>query len=359
MRLSCRSLPLLRAAFLLALLSIPSSFSWGQTPSQQSAQLPANWNDAVRSLAAKIALATAPSQALQLDVKNISTLSSEEAVAIRQALEKQLKERNVRFATTSSAEVRVEVTLSDSVEGHIAVAAIRRGNEQQTIILPTPNDPVFTEGRQRESLTLTAKLVRRQPEKILDFALFNRSPVLESTLLIVEPDRLVFYRSASSEWEPERTIRIPHSTPAVRDVEAIIKVEQNEIVLSDAECSGLLNDPAEVHCDSSGARHSWSSPFHGLPGHDGSVYTALSEKCDGGLIELVSGTGDWTQLDSIQGFENVQVRMPAVPAGNTLNFEGPIMSLVSNGEGVVARVVVRNLKTGKYEAYLVTATCSH
>jgi hypothetical protein len=330
-----------------------------QAAPQANGSLPPKWNEAVHALAEKIALAAAPSRVLQFDVKNMSTLSPAEAAAVRQGLENQLKDLHFRFATTSSVEVRVEVTFSDSTEGRIAVAAVRHGNEQQIIVLPVPNERAFTERRQRESLTLTAELVLEQPEEILDFAVFNFPPPLESTLLIVEPGRLVFYRSRGSEWELMRTMRILSSTPPGRDMQAMIKIDRNEIMLSNATCSGLLSNPEEVHCDSSGPWRSWSSGPRGVPGREGSVSTELSEKCEGGLIELVSGSGDWTQPDSIQPFEYAQAGVPAVPAGNTLNFDGPVMSLMSNGMGVIARVVVHNLRTGNYEAYLVTATCSH
>jgi hypothetical protein len=366
-----RLLPLLRAIFLLLPITIGGGVCLAQAPQQKKASaaapadqqangsLPAKWNEAVRTLAAKIALAAAPAHVLELDVRNISMLSPTEAAAIRQELENQLKDLHFRFTATSSVEVRVEVTFSDSTEGRIAVAAIRRANDQQIIVLPVPNERAFTERRQRESLTLTAELVREQPEKILDFAVFNYPPPLESTLLIVEPGRLVFYRSRGSEWELMRTMRISSSTPPGRDMQAMIKIDRNEIMLSNATCSGLLSNPEEVHCDSSEATRSWSSGPRGVPGRAGSVSTELSEKCDGGLIELVSGSGDWTQPDSIEGFEYAQAGIPAVPAGNTLNFEGPVMSLMSNGKGVIARVVVHNLRTENYEAYLVTATCSH
>jgi hypothetical protein len=48
-----------------------------------------------------------------------------------------------------------------------------------------------------------------------------------------------------------------------------------------------------------------------------------------------------------------------VPSGNTLEFDGPVMALQADPEGSSARAVVRNLKTGEYEAYIVTATCGN
>lgn len=318
----------------------------------------------MHTLAEKIAGAAGTTHEISLDVKNISRLSSADVLAIRQALEDRLKDRHLRLTTTSSMEMHVQVTLSETEDGRIAVAAIHHGKEERIEILPIPNDPAVTGIRQRESLTLSASLVLEQPGKILDFALFNYALTgdtthLESRLLLVEPERLAFYRFVDSKWELVRTIRIPHLKHAVRDMRAMVDTDKNEILLSDAECSGYLTAPEVVHCSSTGWTHSWVSVFPDLPDHEGSESVALSEKCEGGLILLASGTGDWTQPDSLQGFEYMHGGMPAIPAGNAINFDGPIMSLRPNGTGVVARVVVHNLKTGNYEANLVTATCSH
>lgn len=359
MRPSRRFFLSLHAVYIFVLLGVGSVAARAQAPASQPSQLPPAWDDAVRALAEKIALAAAPSHVIDLDVKNLSTLGSGEISTIHLALENQLKDRHFRFGAASSAEFHAEVTFSESAEGRIAVTKFRRDNVQQVIITSVPNGAASPNVKQRESLTLTSKLIRAQSERILDFALFDRSSNLESTLLIVEPERLAFYRSVDSDWELMKTTKIPHSKPVVRDMEAKVELDKNEILLSDAECSGYLTEPEVVHCSSTGAKHGWSSGIDDLPGHEGSESTSLSEKCDGGLILLASGNSDWTEPDSIQGYEYVQHGIPAVPAGNVISFEGPILSLHSNGESVVARAVVHNLRTGNYEAYLVTATCSH
>jgi hypothetical protein len=188
---------------------------------------------------------------------------------------------------------------------------------------------------------------------------FNRSSINESILLVVEAERLAYFRSIDSPWELFRTIHIARSRPIPRDIEARVELDRNTILLSDAECLGPLSDPNEVHCSSTGAFYGVSVRFTNVPGHEDSVWATLSRKCNGALVVLASGNGDWTQPDTLQGFERMQPNTPAVPAGNVLNFDGPIMALAPNGEDAVARAVVHNLKTGNYEAYLVTATCAH
>jgi hypothetical protein len=367
-----RRFPLLRCGIIFSLLAVLSGATFAQssnplaqrTQLAQSApaaqpQLSAKWNDAVRALAEKIASAAGPSHEISLDVKNISTLDPVETTAIRQAVQIELRQHELLVTPVRMSEAQVQVTLSEGTGGRVFVAEIHHGAEQQISLLPAPSEPAFANGRQRETLTLTTKLVWEQPEKILDFMLLDGIPELQSILLVVETDRLVFYHSSDSPWNVSQTIPIPRSRPAPRDIRGLISFTQNKIMLTDALCIGRLTNADDIHCSSLDGLQMWVSSPSNFPGHERALATALAEKCNGGQVFLASGTGDWTQPDSLQAIERMQTELPPISAGNTLSFEGPILSLVAAKDDVVARVVVHNLKSGNYEAYLVTATCSH
>ncbi len=85
----------------------------------------------------------------------------------------------------------------------------------------------------------------------------------------------------------------------------------------------------------------------------------LSERCGDKSVALVSGNGDWTQPDSLQGYLFSDIVNPnAVPYGGAIEFDGPIMSMQADDRESV-RAIVHNLKTGNYEGYVITATCNH
>lgn len=355
---------LLLAVFSSAALAQTSSPSSEAAPTEQAApaaqnQLPAKWNDTVHTLAEKIADAAGSSREIALDLKNISTLSSAESAAIRQALQMELRRRELLVAPVRMSEVQVQVTVSEGAGGRVFVIEIHHGAEQQVSVLPAPNDPAITNGKRPETLILTPKLIWEQPEKFLDFMLFDGIPELPSDLLVVEIERLAFYHSTDLQWNLSRTILIPRSKPAPRDIRGQIKLTQNKVVLTDAECVGRLTNADDIHCNSLGGLPLWATAVTNLPGHERTLVTALLEKCNQRRVILASGTGDWTQPDSLQAFERTQTDTPPISAGNILDFEGPIMSLVADNNDVAARVIVHNLKTGNYEAYLVTANCSH
>jgi hypothetical protein len=347
-------------AILIFLLLAASHSARAQAPAQasQPGQLSPAWNDAVRALAEKIAAAAGASHEISLDVKNISSLNAFDVAAIRQELQDELKRRGLVITRAQQSEAQVQLTLSDSAGAHVLAAEIHHGNEHQINIFSITGEPAVIDGRPREALTLAAKLVWVQQGKFLDFALFDGVPELKSNLLVLEPGRLAYYQSRNLHWEFSRTIPISHSRPVPRDIQGRIDFDHNKVVLTDAECTGRLTSANDVQCNSLVGLQTWVS-FANIPGREGALVTSLPAKCNEGAILLASGTSDWTQPDSIQGYENVQGGMPAAPAGNAINFEGPILSLQPTGEGAVARVVVHNRRTGKYEAYLVTATCSH
>jgi hypothetical protein len=75
-------------------------------------------------------------------------------------------------------------------------------------------------------------------------------------------------------------------------------------------------------------------------------------------VVLATGKGDWTQADFVQAYEmDTSGRAAAVLTGSPVAFAGPVMALWWTGTNGGARAVVHNLKTGNYEAWVVTASC--
>lgn len=313
----------------------------------------------MHTLAEKIAGAAGSTHEISLDVKNISTLSPLEATAVGRELQRELNRRGLLLTRAFQSEAQVQVTFSDRDGGRLLIFEFRHGTEHQINFIPAPRVSALLNDGPREALTLTAKLVWEQPERVLDFLVFDGIPDLQSNLLVVEADRLAFYHLTDSRWIAVRAIPIPRFRPAPRDLRAQIDVERNEIRLPDAQCSGRVTNADEIRCRSLGGTKVWWMSGAYFPGHEGSLMTILPQKCGEGKFILASGMGDWTQPDSLQPFEQAQSDMPPVSAGNTIYFDGPILSLVADKGDDAIRVVVHNLKTGNYEAYIVTATCSH
>jgi hypothetical protein len=97
----------------------------------------------------------------------------------------------------------------------------------------------------------------------------------------------------------------------------------------------------------------------------GSELTTMLSDCDANWSVLVDGKADWTDTDRITSF---QFEEPAVLLlDSSVDLPGPVLSLGSEqipsegdftGHRNGALAIVRNLKTGEYEAYRISMACS-
>jgi hypothetical protein len=330
-----------------------------------SPALPAAWNDGVKTLAEKIVAVVKPAQIISFAMKNISSLSTGDVEAIRVTLEKELDVGGLRVGPGGTG---VEVALSENVEGLIWVVEIRRGENDERAariaIVAVPKVLRELAGEKKVSLTLSRNLVWRQPSPMVDFAVFYRpAAVTNSTLVILEPERLAYYRSANSEWQLWTTVAFPAAGRVMRDPTGTINVAENRASVPGIHCSGDIQQPSTVECAL------WKDPYIGrvfigpkVPGHNEDEGGVLADRCGKHSVLLVSGDGDWTQSDAMQGYLLADFLAEGVPSGSPIEFDGPIVAVrgeTARGDDKDSlRVIVHNLKTGNYEGYIVTATCN-
>ncbi len=88
----------------------------------------------------------------------------------------------------------------------------------------------------------------------------------------------------------------------------------------------------------------------------GSEIVAVGSGCGTGWQVLVTRPGDWTQLDSLTAYE-IEDGL-ALAVSQPLELTGPVTALWPTTDGKGANAVVHNLKTGQYETYSISITCS-
>jgi len=98
----------------------------------------------------------------------------------------------------------------------------------------------------------------------------------------------------------------------------------------------------------------------------GNELTTIHSTCDDDWHILASARGDWTDSDKLTAYQFEEHNIVALDQPVAL--PGPVLSLGSEqipsdaefvGPHDGAIVVVRNLKTGEYEAYRISMACSH
>jgi hypothetical protein len=87
----------------------------------------------------------------------------------------------------------------------------------------------------------------------------------------------------------------------------------------------------------------------------GSELQGIRSACGRGAQLLVTRNGDWTEQDVVQAIEieGTQANAVSLP----ISLPGPVMELLQSNVPQSAGAVIRNLTTGRYEAYNLTLSC--
>jgi hypothetical protein len=372
MRPFCRTIRLFEPLLFLVVFCVIACVAvFSQTPQTPRTPAPAatapsiEWEDGLRDLAGLIAKIVPAPARVEVAVNNISSLTPEEVAPIESALKTQLANRGLHTGN-GVAEASVTVTLSEGVEGYVAVAQVKRNSDEQTTMVTVPHS--VKSAPRAGGVVLDAKLIWQQPGEILDFALPTAADNSQDILAVLEPARLVFYSRVQTQWQFLRQFE-SESAYATRDWRGHIDISQSSGLSTapgDArwprhECKGDFLQPNSVDCeDSDHTAEAWISgnlhaPF--VPPGEGDA-VSLTLQCRAHAVALATGGGDWTQADFIQGYEVLGGAGGAMASGNPLNFGGPVTAIWPAVVPGTARAIVHNLQTGNYEAYVVTASCN-
>jgi hypothetical protein len=365
MRLSLRLLPAARAALFTILFTVLFTATSQATQAQSAPALPRSWNDAVARLVDKIAAAMSPAQ-VQLDVESISSLDASYVGAVSAALRNQLQAHSFSVASPSSAAtqspVQLQLTLSESVAEYVWVIQVfndsSNANPLPAMIVSVSKSDFSEAEPDEQSLTLAKQLVWAQPQKFLDFALMQAPSPEKSLLLVLEPTRLATYKRSGSGWQLSHTAAIPPAKVPSRNPDGRINLKQGDISLNGLDCVGDPDLAGVVGCKAA-KPNSLIETRVGISGLPNSLGILVQGECRGETISLYTGEGDWTQKDSIQGYLINLNSFSATTAGDAIQLNGPVVALGQEQDASAARAIVHNLKSGNYEGYIVTATCSH
>jgi hypothetical protein len=413
MRAVCRLLPSFRTTlFLLLILAGPGALRAQDV------------EGAARSLAQKIASGAGSPGTLVLTGRNLSSLSAVEFAAARRALEAELVKHGFRIVNAPPVDVEVRATLAENVQGFLWVAEFQRGETEQVAMASVQGTLSPEQVTSAPPIALQKNLVWEQPAPILDVALMLQTPDSTPLMLVLEPERVAFYRLDGSHWQFQEALSIPHQNSWPRDLRGrlLLRDESFEAYLPGASCTGRAQRNLAMECrrdegaqwpldvgseprvtasfegsrnfftgfvTAHGERGEKLPPFFsaaalkapsvtdwvfaGLDGqarlydrelkpeatfsHWGSDIAAIAAGCGAPYQVLATRGGDWTQPDAIQAFEIVEHE--AVAVGQAVEFEGPVTALWPVADGKSAVAVSQNLKTGQYEAFTLSITCSH
>jgi hypothetical protein len=344
-------------------------------------------------------------------------MPAEEFSAARAAFLAALAKRGARVGT-SDGDVLIRVSLSSDVRSRLWVAQFTNGVDPATEIeaFALPPELSFSP---TTAFALRKQLLFQQRTPVLDFALLGQGVDVNTPLLVVTREQIGVFLFRNGRWEPQGSYLPVEFRRFPRDVIGRLNVTGSnfETNVANVKCSGSSADLSKTSCISSigwgfgvlggspltgnyVTGRNWfemledvdklTKPFtffsvaeflrEGKPawiavGADRKLYVGMN-----GTHESFDGPTNWgSQLASLRspcseapyllstaaGDYNAEDRVQAyrltgngfVTAGSATVFEGPVQAMWPEPNFGV-RVVVRNLKTGFYEAYLLNAACN-
>lgn len=313
----------------------------------------------------------------------------------RGALEEELRKAGLPM-TTTQPDTRLRVTISENARGLLLVAELLSGENRAVVMQPWIAPPA---AETKPRLRILRRPVLDQPEPILDLLLVNS----ESELLVLTPTTVSSYRMTDGKWMPTSVAGLSLTKPPARDPRGRIESALGgfRVYLPDTTCTGALQPSLAVSCTSgNGAwpvsprdssfvarwvtdRNVLESPsfqgaFYG--GADGwfstvdhrildragnslavtepwgSDFANIENSCGQNPTIVASGAGDNPDHDQAQAFEIAGNR--AAAASEPITLPGPVTALWPAESSGQVTLVVRNSKTGNYEASRLGLACA-
>ena len=357
----------------LVLLAMAAMPAFAQTLEQAAARL-----------AARVASTLPASAPVRFAVENRSSLPASAAERVRAVLDREFKSHPQAADAGSS----VSFTISENASGPMIVAELATPETHAVAMerfeLPPAEKPGY---RAR----LEVRGVRTQAEPALDFA------IAQDRLAVLEPARLAVYRREADGWHSAAEIPIAPAAPLPRDPRGRLAFdgENFDAHLPGTRCAGSLAGGAGCKADGSAWREgpvdvAWVArrnfltatgvPFfytgaaldsgamliadtEGSIGITGSNIT-VREKFGGDLAAISTActtshaiivTSQAVDSDMLQAVEVVGSELR--PLTERMPLAGPVVAMWAADPPGEVSVVIRNNRSGDYEASRVSLVC--
>jgi hypothetical protein len=318
--------------------------------------------DCAKELARKIAASLSARSDVSLGILNSSSLIPEDVARITEALKVELQSHGIGTPANGFVGAMVAVTLSESSRNFVWTAEIHMFDIDKVVLTTIPRPAGNRAVPGAITMTLRGEKFWEGPEQILDAAELT-TPKDGKTLLLLQPDGLMIRKNVDgTSFKVEFPIvEAATRTPfgSIQNENACLRLEFSPCVVVNLEshiCTIALETHNVVEChseDTASARHflQLRPTAQTFPRGRGEL-TEMSGHC-GTQVRFAAGSGDYTQPDSVQAFEEQWSSF--VPLSDELSFPGPVMTLHVTDR--VPTAIVHNLQTGNYEAYRISTTC--
>ena len=336
-------------------------FLWIGIPGRAAS---ATLDDSAREFAQKIAAALSSKENVSYEIRNLSSLQPGEVAQIEQSFKTELKNRGISLVS-SGGPISILVTLSENYKNFVWTGEIHQGDAPLVVLLEVRRASEARAMMASMPASIHSEKFWEGPERILDAGEISDGTG-KSWLVLLLPGGL---RILDRQTGATNAIEIISNQSASRDPWGNLgfgKIGNGfGLFLSPHFCTMNPETRNLIGC-SPADESAGNSPGSNFPmmidvappgppaGGKGTEIVLGAPVCGGASQFLATGARDYTQADSLQLFELKS--NGAIPVSAELNFAGPITALHAASEP--PRAIVKNLSTGKYEAYRLSFSCA-
>lgn len=374
----------------------------------------AQWAEPIGQLAREIAAINGPGT-VTLTAQNMSSLTADNIPLIKRDLQNELRAAGVRVVAANAA-ADIKLTLSENAQGYLWVAEVRQGSETRVAMVTATRSQNAATLQTSSLVTIHKTLLWSQDARILDLALVQAGR--DAHMVVLDPENVSLFKMAGGGWIAEQQFTIPHTHAWPREVRGRLMLARDHLFdayLPGVFCASTTTPPLTLNCRDaenpwpltatqaaplSASRNFFTGTLTPAIGKlastpafysaaaiprplytlwifartDGSVHmmdgvndvgarardwgsdiAAVKSSCGAQTQLLVTGTGDAETPDVMRAFE-IADREP-VEVAPAVDFGGPVTALWTASDERSATAVVKNLKTGKYDAFELSISC--
>jgi hypothetical protein len=248
----------------------------------------------------------------------------------------------------------LQVSAQATPSSLLLVAEASDGAEGRQIrMIEVPRDLPLRSGETAAGPHLNSELLWQQEQPISSAVEWQDPASHEDLLFLLSDGKLVRLQNANGAWSVEDSVELPPARKHGRVSEGSFAYHYTDHLnfLRDTRdgniCSFSPNGPLAIKCT--------STNLMGYP-------MVLSSKCEDHPRYLTTGNGDYTQPDQIllgSLARDPAALPPKESSSSAIDLPGPVLGISLAENNAAAFAVVRNLSTGDYEVYRITAVCSN
>lgn len=199
---------------------------------------------------------------------------------------------------------------------------------------------------------LASELLWEQEKPIYSATEWFEPALPQKFLLLLTGAQVLRFSFEGGSWKMLDSAELPASGRRIRRGDGTFSYASDgklSLLFSSRVCEFITDERFSMKCsDRPSASHSPA--------------VTLSSNCEPFRRVLVTGGGDYTQLDRIVLTRPADAGL-APPANEkysaSVDMPGPVLDINTVGDGKAAFAVVQNLSTGNYEVYRITSVCGN